>query len=210
MSLDTQWLTIAIMLLSGAGMGVLFDSYRVVADHFKFPKWSISTLDMLYWLTSAVIVFRLLYLSNYGEVRGYVYLGLVLGIIIYAFLLSNIYSKIVVLIISIIQHIVRVIMKVFAILIISPLKMLYKFVIFCIKIGTKFTIRLLQIVLQLFIPIVKVIFWPLKPLYKPLFSFIYRYWMKWVHPHLIKWTWLAKIKSIILKTFSVVKNWLYS
>ena len=30
MSLSVQWLTMAMMLLSGIGMGVVFDGYRVV------------------------------------------------------------------------------------------------------------------------------------------------------------------------------------
>ena len=210
MSLDIQWYTITVMLMAGAGMGILFDSYRVISDHFKFPKWSLSVMDMLYWITSAFVVFRLLFLSNDGDVRGYVFVGLAIGAIIYATLLSQTYSKLVLLLITVVKRIVQFIFRLIDYIIIKPIIFLYKIVIFCIKFGTKFTIRTIQIMLQLLVPIVKLLFWPLKPLYKPLFKFIHHYWMMWMLPLFKKWGWLIKAKTFVIKWYTAIKKWIYS
>lgn len=210
MSLDIQWLTIGVMLAAGAGMGVLFDSYRVVSDHFKFPRWSLSIMDMLYWILSAFIVFRLLYVSNFGEVRGYVFIGLVCGVVVYAVLISKPYSKLVLILIAIVQRFVHTVMRIFDFTVLKPLVYLYKFVIFCIKIGTKFTIRTIEIVLQLLLPILKVLLWPVKPLYKPVITFISKQGEKWLIPLLKKWTWLSQARSTVQKGFNLIKKWIYS
>jgi len=210
MSLEIQWLTIAVMLLAGAGMGVLFDSYRVISDHFKFPRWSLSVLDMLYWITCAITVFRLLYVSNYGEVRGYVFIGLAIGVLVYGLLISSIYSKLVVKLILFVKSIIHVIMKVIDYIIVKPLTLLYKIVIYCIKFGTKITIRLVQIVLQLLLPIIKVILWPLKPINNIIVKYMKQYWTSWLYPLLKKWTWLVKAKHSLVRWFNLVKKWLYS
>lgn len=210
MSLEIQWLTIAVMLGAGAGMGVLFDSYRVISDYYKFPRWSLSILDMLYWLASAIIVFRLLYLSNFGEVRGYVFIGLAIGVVTYGLFISQIYSKLVMKLIGIVQSVIHTIIKVFDYILVKPLKVLYKFVIFCIKIGTKITIRTIEIVLQLLIPILKVLLWPIKPIYKPVLKYLGVLWINRLRPLLKKWTWLVSCNQFLIKWFNLAKKWIYS
>ncbi len=62
-----------MMLLSGIGMGVAFDSYRVVSNRLHIGRLWIPILDLLYWLAATLIVFRVLMANNDGEVRIYIF-----------------------------------------------------------------------------------------------------------------------------------------
>lgn len=68
-------LTVALGIL----MGFLFDFYRVLLRFIRPAKWLTQVADLLFWLVLAAVIFSLLLLGNWGEVRAYVFLGLVVG-----------------------------------------------------------------------------------------------------------------------------------
>jgi spore cortex biosynthesis protein YabQ len=82
-SLETQWLTMGWMTVSGIILGVLLDIYRVMKGRFRFRGWVVSLIDLLYWTVAAGLVFGLLMWSNWGVLRFYVFLAVVLGIVLY-------------------------------------------------------------------------------------------------------------------------------
>ena len=47
----------------------------VLSGQLRFPRWSMHTLDLLYWVASALFVFRMLYAGNHGQLRFYVFWG---------------------------------------------------------------------------------------------------------------------------------------
>jgi spore cortex biosynthesis protein YabQ len=83
MNLNHQFLTVALMIGCGLGLGVFFDIYRVLTDKLKLSRWIISFLDIMYGLIAAVAVFRVLYYSNYGQLRFFIFVALILGIYLY-------------------------------------------------------------------------------------------------------------------------------
>lgn len=209
MSLSIQWLTLGMMLLAGAGMGVLFDSYRIVSGELKFPRWTVSVLDIVYWISSAIIVFQLLYESNYGEVRAYVFIGLALGAAFYALLLSSLISKLVLWLISITRAIIQFIVRVYQITIVKPVLLLGALIIGIVKFGAKCTIVFLKFMLQLILPIVKLLLWLLKPLYKPFDKHVQKLYLKWVKPIIQKWTFIPAIKKKVSKWVSRLNAWIF-
>ncbi|MFF2484457.1 spore cortex biosynthesis protein YabQ [Paenibacillus sp. NPDC058071] len=168
MTLSMQWLTMGMMLLSGIGMGVVFDGYRVVSNELRFPKWWLPVLDMVYWLASALIIFRVLYASNNGEVRAYVFLGLVIGVASYYWLFSKAVIAIVKWLIIAIRACVRFLLKCIDMLIIKPVLLLYKLVRVIIGFGSALTIFLLKVVIQLIRPFWLLLAFVTRPLVKPL------------------------------------------
>lgn len=78
-----QWLTMLVMFISGFGLGMLLDIYRVCKERFKIGGWVLSLLDLLYWLISAFFIFRLLLWSNWGELRFHIFVAIGLGFFIY-------------------------------------------------------------------------------------------------------------------------------
>ena len=178
MTLDVQWLTMAVMLLSGIGMGVVFDGYRVVSVELKFPRWWLPVLDIMYWMAAAVIVFRVLYASNYGEVRAYVFLGLAAGVIAYYYLFSKFIIKVVKWCIQAIRTVIAFIIKLLDFIIVKPVKLLFKLLQLLFGFGSVLTIFLFNIVLQLLRPIWKLLLWIMRPVFRPIW--------KWLAPHLSK------------------------
>ena len=83
MNLNNQFLTMALMIGCGLGLGMIFDIYRVLTDKLNLSRWIIAILDIIYGLIAAVAVFRVLYYSNYGQLRFFIFVALILGIYLY-------------------------------------------------------------------------------------------------------------------------------
>lgn len=89
MELSEQTLTFVVSIVIGALLGTLFDFYRVVHGRVK-PRAVFTSLgDFVYWIAATVIIFAGLVASNWGELRAYVFIGLLGGAIIYFRLLSR-------------------------------------------------------------------------------------------------------------------------
>ncbi len=83
MELTNQILIFSITILTGILLGMLFDCYRVLRNNCK-PReiWTWFT-DLLYWLLATVVVFTALIASNWGELRFYVFMGILSGLGMY-------------------------------------------------------------------------------------------------------------------------------
>jgi spore cortex biosynthesis protein YabQ len=86
----------ALMIGCGLGLGIFFDIYRVISSKLDLKSWVIAILDLIYGLVAAVAVFRVLYYSNYGQLRFFIFLALLLGIYLYYRLFSSIIIRIVI------------------------------------------------------------------------------------------------------------------
>jgi spore cortex biosynthesis protein YabQ len=71
------------MTVSGIMLGVMLDIYRVMKIRFRLRGWVVSLIDLLYWTVAAGLVFGLLMWSNWGVLRFYVFLAVVLGMVLY-------------------------------------------------------------------------------------------------------------------------------
>ncbi|MNJ39247.1 Spore protein YabQ [compost metagenome] len=161
MNLEVQWATLLWMAASGGILGIVFDSYRVVSGQLRFPRWSIHGLDLLYWMAASVFVFRMLYHSNQGELRFYVFFGLFIGVWIYFLLLSVITTRFVVMLMRIVKKIYQVSVRVFRIVIIAPIIWLLK--VFRLLLGFVWIILLFLGRISL-VPLWKIFVWAVKPL----------------------------------------------
>ncbi|MDP4099190.1 spore cortex biosynthesis protein YabQ [Paenibacillus sp. P96] len=164
MSPNSQWFTLMYMLFSGAAMGAVFDSYRVLSYRFRLTRWSIHLIDLLYWVLSAVFIFRMLYASNRGELRFYVFLGLVLGALLYFWTLSVTVQLFVVKLIELVRKLTTIVYHIFRVLVLLPLLGLYRFIsAILVGIGTVL-LYLGKMVLALLKPFGRLILWMLRPI----------------------------------------------
>lgn len=155
-----------MMAGSGAVLGALFDIYRELAGRLRPPRWLVPLLDALYWLAAIVLVFRTLLYSNDGQVRFYVFLGLLLGGWLYFRLASRMTIRLVHIGISVVQTLIRVFKTLFSVLIVKPLKLLYRLLLLTIGFLWMLTMFLVKIVLQLIYPCIRLLAWLTKPLWK--------------------------------------------
>ncbi|WP_424768632.1 spore cortex biosynthesis protein YabQ [Paenibacillus sp. sgz302251] len=179
MTLSMQWLTMAVMLLSGLGMGTVFDGYRVLSNELKFPRWWLPVLDVMYWMAAAAVVFRVLYASNNGEVRAYVFIGLAIGVLLYYLLLSRIVIIIVKWAIGAVRRLIAFVLKCFDILFVKPILLLYKLLVVILGFGSSLTIFLFKIVIQLVRPFWRLLAWMVRPLLRPIGRWLSLYLNKW-------------------------------
>ncbi|SEU31403.1 spore cortex biosynthesis protein YabQ [Paenibacillus sp. NFR01] len=121
-----QWVTLFYMLLSGAAMGLAYDSYRVLSLKLTFPRWLNALLDLFYWLLAALFVFRMMYAGNQGELRFYVFVGLFLGIWVYFLIFSVTVKRFVVMLILSVQYTFRLLWRIIKTVIGGPLRGLWR------------------------------------------------------------------------------------
>lgn len=188
-----------MMLLSGVGMGAVFDGYRVVSNELKLARWWLPMLDLIYWTAATIIVFRVLYASNNGEVRAYVFLGLLIGVVCYYWLFSKPVIALTVWLIGAVRALIRFFMKCVDILVIKPILLLYKLILVLLGFAAAFTVFLLKIVVQLVRPFWLLLLWILKPVTRPLGG--------WVMPIIRKWELPARWQKVRGGTITLWKKW---
>lgn len=84
-----ELLLFAKSILYGAIMVVGYDVIRIfrrIVTHK--PVWVIVE-DMMYWIGSGLFVFSRIYQENSGILRGYIFIGLVLGMILWHFTIGE-------------------------------------------------------------------------------------------------------------------------
>lgn len=189
MTLNVQFLTLASMIASGAALGLLYDAYRVVSGEFRFPRWIIPPLDLLYWAVGTLAVFRVLYLSNGGEVRFYVFLALGIGVCFYFALLSGGIVRTIRWSIGRFKALIRWTLRLGNLLIVRPLIGLYRVLLVFLGFLAALSIFLGKVVLQLLYPMWKIAVWILWPLGLRLYALVRG--DRWLRPaarRISRWT----------------------
>ncbi|NLJ75506.1 MAG: hypothetical protein GX331_11035 [Firmicutes bacterium] len=88
-TLSAQLYAFSIVILAGVSLGFLFDVYRVIRGILRPGIISTALLDLFFWALLAPILAVYLLLANWGELRGYVLIGLILGFLFYRLILSR-------------------------------------------------------------------------------------------------------------------------
>ncbi|MCL6606017.1 MAG: spore cortex biosynthesis protein YabQ [Paenibacillus sp.] len=149
-----QWTTLLYMLLAGCMMGLAYDSYRVLSLRLHFSKGLNAVLDLLYWIASALFVFRILYAGNQGQLRFYAFLGLFLGVWIYFLIFSVTVRRFVVMLIQSVQYVCKLLWRLIVIVIGLPLLWLWNLLL-----------GIFRLLGRVLISILKLLRWLTKPLW---------------------------------------------
>lgn len=164
MNQEIQWITLGWMLFSGAALGMVYDSYRVLSLSFRFPRWSIHTIDLVYWIAAAVFVFNMLYASNHGELRFYVFLGLFLGVWVYFLVLSVLTQKFVVMLIGIIKKFCYLLYRALYVILVIPIKGILRLLRILFGFVMALLLFLIRMVYYIIRPFLKLLYLPIRPL----------------------------------------------
>lgn len=76
-------------VLWGAILLIIYDCLRILRKVIAHNVVWISVEDIIYWAISAVLIFRMMYQMNDGVIRGFSILGILLGMIIYKYSISD-------------------------------------------------------------------------------------------------------------------------
>lgn len=81
-------------LLTGFIIGILFDIFRILRRSFKTCDVITYIQDFIFWILTGIILLYSIFTFNNGELRGFVFVGIMLGIIFYLLLISKYFLKI--------------------------------------------------------------------------------------------------------------------
>lgn len=113
-----------IFILNGILIGLIFDIFRILRKSFTTPNFITYIEDIIFWTISALSVLYTLFVFNNGEIRGYIFIGLFIGVAIYMLFFSRIIIKISVRVILFFKNIIYTILK----LISYPFLIILKFI----------------------------------------------------------------------------------
>ncbi|OYD06357.1 spore cortex biosynthesis protein YabQ [Paludifilum halophilum] len=187
MTLHTQWVTMGLMLGSGWLMGFLLDTYRVFRHRFRLRGWVVSFVDLLYWTVAAGLVFGLLMWSNWGELRFYIFVAVLLGLLAYYAWFSRGMIRGIQWLLQVVEQILQLVWRVFYVVlwvpvagIVSLLRQLLLFFLRILRSLLRFPLRLLSPLGRLFQPIVRRVADWFRPVTRPLRRMVVRI-RRWFH-----------------------------
>jgi len=168
MTLEVQFWTIFMMFLGGLALGAIFDLFRVLHTELKLPRWTLALMDTIYWVAATVLIFRMLYASNEGQLRLFVFIGMAAGACFYAFVFSKPTVRVFLFIIEFVKTIYKIGVRIVRIFVVKPAIGLYRAAIVLLGFLRALTLFLYKIMLQLLYPFWKIMLWMLRPLLKRL------------------------------------------
>lgn len=100
-----ELITLLCFVFTGALIGILFDIFRIIRRSFKTADFITYIEDICFWLLAGLILLFSIFTFNNGELRLYVFLGILFGTLIYLLTLSKYFISIFVKIITFIKKI---------------------------------------------------------------------------------------------------------
>lgn len=91
----------------GALIALIFDFFRISRRKGNIKNFVVYIQDVLYWIIVAVIIIISAFVTNDGELRGYMFIGYAIGAIFYLMLFSKLFIKIISGILDFIENIIN-------------------------------------------------------------------------------------------------------
>lgn len=92
--MENQTYLFLIYIFNGFLISILFDFFRIIRKSFKTNNFLTSIEDILFWILTAIIILYSVFKFNDGELRGYLFVGITIGITIYMLFFSKVFIKI--------------------------------------------------------------------------------------------------------------------
>ena len=117
----SQLYTLICFILTGISIGILFDIFRIIRKSFKTLDIITYIEDFIFWfLTGLILIFSIILFNN-GILRGYIFIGIIFGIIIHILLISKFFVNFFVIIINYVKKIIAIPLKIIQKYIIHPI-----------------------------------------------------------------------------------------
>ena len=126
-----------IFILNGALIGLIFDIFRTFRKSFKTSDIITYIQDILFWIISGGTTLYLIFYFNNGKLRAYIFLGVLIGVVLYVLFISKLFMKISVSIILFIKKIIGMLLYPLKKLFLYASKIIKKIKINSIKFSQK-------------------------------------------------------------------------
>lgn len=122
--MNNQAYLFVIFVINGILIGFLFDVFRIIRRTFKTTDLATYIQDIAFWIIAGIITLAFIFYYNNGEIRFYVLLGIILGVLSYILTISKYVIQVSVKIINYIKKIISTIIN----FILLPLKAIWKII----------------------------------------------------------------------------------
>ena len=119
--ITNQALLFFIFVINGLLIGILFDVFRILRISFKTKDFVTYIEDITFWILTGSIILYSIFIFNNGEIRFFIFIGIIIGVILYMMLFSSHIIKISVFVIKFFK-------KILSKIIFNPIKILFKFI----------------------------------------------------------------------------------
>ena len=92
--INTQIHLFLIFIINGFIIGLLFDFFRILRKAIKTSDFITYIEDALFWLLTGLIILYSIFMYNNGEIRLFMFLAIIVGILLYMTLISKFILKI--------------------------------------------------------------------------------------------------------------------
>ena len=120
--IENQAYLFGIFVINGILIGLLFDFFRILRKSFKTNDFITYVEDIVFWILTGIILLYSIFLFNNGEIRLFMLIAVLLGLIIYMLSISRYIIKVNV---KIINFFKTIILKIISIILI-PFKYIVK------------------------------------------------------------------------------------
>ncbi len=118
----------AVFVLTGCIIGIFFDCFRIARRVIKTSDFMTALEDGVFWILTGLLLVYMIFIFNHGEIRLFLVLGALLGLILYFKMVSDIFVKqSVKMIQGMIKYILNPIRKILCFLL-NPFKVLFGFI----------------------------------------------------------------------------------
>ncbi len=104
--MDNQAYLFLIFVINGLLIGILFDIFRILRKSFKTSDFITYIEDIIFWILTGILTLYFIFYYNNGEIRFYIFLGIILGTLIYMLTISKYIIKFSVTIITFFKDII--------------------------------------------------------------------------------------------------------
>lgn len=89
----SQLFCLGIFIITGILIGLLFDVFRILRKSFHTADLITYIQDILFWILAGSMMLFSIFTFNHGEIRSYVFIGIIIGVVIYMLALSKLFVK---------------------------------------------------------------------------------------------------------------------
>ncbi len=80
-----------ISILWGAILLLVYDGLRILRRVIKHDRFFIAVEDLIFWVLASLFIFAMMYKENNGIIRGFSVMGMAIGMVIYHYIISDIF-----------------------------------------------------------------------------------------------------------------------
>ena len=111
--MNNQLCVFLIYVVSGIGISIFFDIFRVLRKSIKTSNLITYIEDAIFWIIVGLFLIWEIFTISYGELRSYIFIGLLVGVILYLATISKYFIKINVKVLNFVKSILLKIISVF-------------------------------------------------------------------------------------------------